>query len=286
MMKLETLSDCELLQKTKKLRTEEKSLTSQVLEHLQEVENRKLYCDLGISSLFSYCLKELEYSPAEASVRVNAVRLVKSHPEIKEKIDRGIMSLTSASLAQSFFREQKVTGEKQKEILKQIEGTSTRETKMLLEKRTAMSEGRTRSLTLNVGERVLKKLEKVQADFEDASELQVIEALLDQYLAKKAQAKPHRLVKSAPQNQRTITRAVKESIYSRAHARCESISPVNGKRCTARTQLQWDHIRPIAMGGSSSVENIRVLCFSCNQRQRMKLGISRPIELPDQIVEL
>jgi hypothetical protein len=271
---LKKMSDQELLQKTKKLRAEEKKLTSIVLEHLQEVENRKLYCELGLSTLFSYCVQELDYSPAEASVRVNAVRLVNRHPEVKAKIDSGALSLTSASLAQSFFREQKLDADQQKTILKEIEGTSTRLTKKILEEKNS---AKPKTLTLNLSERVLKKLAKVQADFEDSSEQQVIEALLDQYLAKKEEAKARRATHSAPKNQRTITRAVKESVYSRAHARCEYVSPVSGKRCSGRTQLQWDHIRPIALGGSSGVDNIRLLCFSCNQRQRIKLGMMRPL---------
>jgi hypothetical protein len=274
-MKAKTLSDGELLQKTKDLRADEKKLTSLVLEHLQEVENRKLYCELGISSLFSYCVQELDYSPAEASVRVNAVRLISRHPEVKAKLDSGALSLTSASLAQSFFREQNIAPARQGEILQSLENTSTRETKKILEKQSGVAET-SRTLTLHVGARVLTKLEKVQADFDGASELTVLEALIDQYLAKKAETKARRDAKSTPKNQRTIARTVKETVYSRAHARCEYVSPENGKRCPARTQLQWDHIRPLALGGNSGSDNIRLLCFNCNQRARLKLGLVRP----------
>ena len=278
----EKISDQELLRKTKLLRGDEKKLTTLVLEHLQEVENRKLYSELGISSLFSYCVKELDYSSAEASVRVNAVRLVNRHPEIKEKIDSGTLSLTSASLAQGFFREQNTELATQKEILKEIEGTSTRETKKILEQKNIT---KPKMLNLTLEERLLKKLEKVQADFEDCSELQVIEALLDQYLADKAEAKPRRETKTAPKNQRTITRNIKEAVYSRARARCEFVSTSTGKRCTGRTNLQWDHIRPIALGGRSGHDNIRLLCFSCNQRQRVKNGLARPTLLKSSVLE-
>ena len=274
----EKISDQALLQKIKKLRVQEKMFTTLVLEHLQEVENRKLYSELGISSLFSYCVKELDYSSAEASVRVNAVRLVNRHPEMKEKIDSGVLSLTSASLAQSFFRDQNTETEKQKEILKEIEGTSTRETKKILEQKQT---NKPRILNLTLKERLLKKLEKVQGDFEDCSELQIIEALLDQYIAKKEETKPRRETKTAPKLQRTITRDVKEAVYSRAHARCEYVSAMSGKRCEGRTNLQWDHVRPIALGGRSEYDNIRLLCFSCNQRQRLKQELGRTSRLAE-----
>ena len=52
---LKNLSDEKLLMTTSKIVLEEKRLTSLVLEHLQEIENRKVYCDLGIESLFKYC---------------------------------------------------------------------------------------------------------------------------------------------------------------------------------------------------------------------------------------
>ena len=55
-----TLSDSELLIKTKNLVREEKRITQEVLNHLEEIEYRKLYLARGYSSLLDYCVKELK----------------------------------------------------------------------------------------------------------------------------------------------------------------------------------------------------------------------------------
>ena len=36
-------------------------------------------------------------------------------------------------------------------------------------------------------------------------------------------------------------------------------------RCGATFELQFDHIIPVSMGGSSTVENIELLCADCNR---------------------
>ena len=48
-MNLKNISDSDLLDKTKEVVTKEKFYTHLVLEHLSEVDKRKLYCDLGLS---------------------------------------------------------------------------------------------------------------------------------------------------------------------------------------------------------------------------------------------
>ncbi|MBF0360556.1 MAG: hypothetical protein HQK49_06065, partial [Oligoflexia bacterium] len=62
--KILSLKDYELLEKTKKLVAVEKAQTLEVLAHLQEISRRRLFCDLGYSSLFEYTHRELGYSEA------------------------------------------------------------------------------------------------------------------------------------------------------------------------------------------------------------------------------
>ena len=44
-----------------KLVQEERELLTSVLAHLREIERRRLFCDLGFSSLFSYAVEKLGY---------------------------------------------------------------------------------------------------------------------------------------------------------------------------------------------------------------------------------
>jgi hypothetical protein len=100
-MSLRSLSDKELLAATERLVQEERSLITEVLRHLREIETRKLYSELGCKSLFDYAVKKLGYAEAQAFRRINAMRLLKDLPEIEQKIDQGVINLTSLSLASS-----------------------------------------------------------------------------------------------------------------------------------------------------------------------------------------
>lgn len=62
-----------------------------------------------------------------------------------------------------------------------------------------------------------------------------------------------------------ISDEVKQFIWIRDEGRC--------RHCGATTELQFDHIIPVAMGGSSEVENLQILCGPCNRRKAAGLTI-------------
>ncbi|MET9517601.1 HNH endonuclease signature motif containing protein [Streptomyces sp. NPDC002994] len=37
--------------------------------------------------------------------------------------------------------------------------------------------------------------------------------------------------------------------------------------CGSTSELQYDHIIPVAMGGSSELDNLQLLCGPCNRRK-------------------
>jgi 5-methylcytosine-specific restriction endonuclease McrA len=70
----------------------------------------------------------------------------------------------------------------------------------------------------------------------------------------------------APRPSRTnhIPAHVKREVLRRAGGRrCEWILP-SGERCDCRRMLQFDHIKALALGGPSTLENVRLLCRSHN----------------------
>lgn len=112
---------------------QEKEILSQVLWHLREIDNRKLYCDAKCGSLFDYCVKVLKYSEGQASRRVSACRLLKELPEINEQIKNGDLNLTQLNQAKSFFNDENIKDPiKKKKILKRLAGKTTRETERIL----------------------------------------------------------------------------------------------------------------------------------------------------------
>jgi len=57
----------------------------------------------------------------------------------------------------------------------------------------------------------------------------------------------------------TIPAAVRREVWRRDGGRCTYVSP-DGQRCPAASHLEYDHIRPVALGGDSTVGNVRIAC--------------------------
>ncbi len=64
-------------------------------------------------------------------------------------------------------------------------------------------------------------------------------------------------------NPRYISPAIRHQVWNRDERKC--------RICNSKRYLNFDHIKPIAHGGLSSVENLRLLCSQCNQRQAIKI---------------
>ena len=65
-------------------------------------------------------------------------------------------------------------------------------------------------------------------------------------------------------SKRTIPAAVKRAVRERDGERCAFVSE-DGRRCEARTLLEFDHQEPVARGGAATVENVRLVCRAHNQ---------------------
>ena len=52
---------------------------------------------------------------------------------------------------------------------------------------------------------------------------------------------------------------VKQYVWARDEGRCRA--------CGATTELQFDHVIPVVMGGGSAADNLQILCGPCNRRK-------------------
>ncbi len=103
-MNLKHLTDKSLLTDTKVLVGKEREFLTKILHHLKEIDKRKLYSDLGYSSLYEYCVRELGYSEGNAQRRIQTCRLLTEVPEIEEKIEMGLLKIIKKTKAKEILK--------------------------------------------------------------------------------------------------------------------------------------------------------------------------------------
>ena len=137
-IKFGTLSDEALIQNTKQEVARERESTIAVIEYLEEIESRRLYSKYGYSTLWEFVVKELGYDSGSAQRRINAARISRVVPEVKEALTSSALCLTTVSMIEQFTKNERKQGVKtysaaeKKELLDQVAHKSTRETEAIL----------------------------------------------------------------------------------------------------------------------------------------------------------
>lgn len=259
-MKLKNMPDEKLLSEMNELAHQERELISQILWHLKEIDQRKLYAEMKCGSLFEYCVKVLRYSEGQASRRVTACRLLRELPELSFEIEKGELNLTQLNQAKHFFYEEQIhLPEEKKKVLDQIKGKTTRESEKILW--SLKKEEAPRKVSISLNEETLDELRKLQGlkahTYHD----------LDSLLMKMCQEvgvlwNPEnikRRSRGASIHQRYISVQLKAEVWERDQGRC--------RNCQSQYAIELDHIKPYALGGKTTLENLQLLCRNCNQRK-------------------
>ena len=132
-MDLSNLSDENLLERTFKYARSERKITHIVLWHINEVEHRRLYAQMGYSSIFKYISQHLGYGEKAAYERMHASRLLRKMPELAEKMEEGTLNLTQVVQVQSCINKEvragnKVDSEQTARIFDKIESLTGEQT--------------------------------------------------------------------------------------------------------------------------------------------------------------
>ncbi|MES2768657.1 MAG: HNH endonuclease signature motif containing protein [Bdellovibrionota bacterium] len=312
-MNLKHFSNQNLLENAKRLSSEERKITTEILHHLREIENRKLHLEMGFSSIFEYCLRELKYSESQAQRRICAMRLIRDLPEVEAKIKEGSLSLSNAAKIQSFIRqaykdEKPLNLSEKKELVQKIENKSTRECELELiklspepiitrSKERIISEEYT-ELKLTIKKDLKDKIDQVknllshqnpEGDLNKLLELMcdmVIKkkdpsqrrASTSQQVELKKEVEAQKINKNVvgtlskeisdsknrkickPVN-RYIPGTIKQEVYMRDKGCCTFTDQKTKRRCNSKHLIQYDHIKPMAFNGETTVQNLRLLCF-------------------------
>ena len=97
------LPDYLLLSQTRQLARHEQALQILVLDHLREIEARRLHLTRGYGSLFDYVVHELGYTAAAAWRRIKAMRLCSATSGARELLQDGKLNLSNAAQLQNLF---------------------------------------------------------------------------------------------------------------------------------------------------------------------------------------
>ncbi|MEK2644273.1 HNH endonuclease [Bdellovibrio sp. BCCA] len=136
-MDLSKVTNSELLVRLEKLVRTERKITHLILCHINEVEARRLYAELGFDSMFKYLTKHLGYGEDSAYRRLQAARVLKQVPTVAEKLEEGSLNLTQLTQVQKCIKQEIKLGNKvdihqTTQILEEIQNKSSFETQKYL----------------------------------------------------------------------------------------------------------------------------------------------------------
>ncbi|MGC4095023.1 MAG: HNH endonuclease signature motif containing protein [Polyangiaceae bacterium] len=308
MTSLHVVGDGELLARTLALVGREREVLAELVEHLAEIDRRRLYLDQACSSLFSYCHERLGFSEDEAIKRMRVARLVARRPEVVAELRSGNIHLTGLFLLSRFMEAPNWS-----ELLSEARGKSRRELERLLaghfprpdvpgqvlelagsgaglasggpgasaERARArlepLSESRYRvefTASSDLHEKMVRAEELLSHSVERGDLAQLFERALDCLIEQEARrrlgaGRPHAR-RALKAGSRHVPVEVARQVWERDGNQCTFID-ADGRRCSARHLLTLEHRVPFALGGPSTVENLCILCASHNAHRARRV---------------
>ncbi|MGZ3794006.1 MAG: HNH endonuclease, partial [Bdellovibrio sp.] len=308
---LSKISNSDLEFQLKNLVAKERKLLHVILERIKEVDVRKIYLERAYSSLYEYLVKELGYSGSAAMRRLEAARLLKDVPTLAEKIQEGSVNLSQIGELSRALKEKektcgmKMSGVQKEELITIIAGKTTQATQKELSLALDVQPKKYDSQRMQQDESIRLEITLTKEQYQklmtckdqaaallfqnqkDGSLGSLIEALADQYLAKKIKSEvdtptktkntgtkngvkftaktvseTERVIKSRVN--KTLTPKTRNAVLSRDLC-CQFKDRKTGRQCRSTFALQVDHKTPRWASGDHSIENLQVLCFYHNQ---------------------
>jgi len=355
-MSLRSLSNQKILSQTRELVHRERTLTLEVLLHLNEIERRRLYLGLGHPSMFEYCIATLGYSSSAAGRRIRTARCVVRFPAVYALLESNDINLSTVCQVAGIL-----TAENADAVLASIRGKSQREVDAIVagyQPTSALPRDSVRAVVVETRHDapIEKRADSVAlprvsarpgdtpsrtpldapdgASIEDASmhsrsgsasvvthstetHYVVQFAAASEFMTQLERARSlagHRLPPNATfeqvfafalayfiknedpierearrekrvarsetrasaelahgaDNSRYVPARIRDKVFARDKGRCTFVGSA-GKRCNASRGIQIDHVKPIAHGGASTVENLRLLCAQHNRLEAERI---------------
>lgn len=292
-MDFKLIEDRQLLKDIVVTSKKEKYFSTVFLFQLEEIDRRKLYCDLAYGSMWDYLMGEFDLTRSQTQTRICAVRFIRGCARAREAVASGELSLTAATLLGGHVRqEEKDTGEKYTLAQKnELVDLAKRKSVTEIEKILHGKKSRMVKYKITISEETKKLFEEFKELKGAYSDEEVIVLCLKEKLAAiknqvavtKSSAQATVEVKEVSVTKKTvvakktgryIAAAVKRKVLERAHHQCEHVNPETGKRCTEKRFLEFDHREPFSAFSStidvSSEDNVRLLCHNHNIRSAVQ----------------
>ena len=131
---LKDVSDRRLLSNLRRLSEKEHETVLSILVHLIEIDRRRLYLEMGYSSLFKLCVKEFKYSESVAGRWIAVARCIKRFPRAYRALASGKVNMSNLGRIASIMNESN-----EKELLRSIIGATGREVEHLVSRHSPRS---------------------------------------------------------------------------------------------------------------------------------------------------
>jgi len=336
-----------LLRETTEFTKQERWVTARLLVRLAAVEKRELYAPCGYSSMWEYCLGELQMSEDAASRRLWAARKCREFPALFDALADGRIHLTAVHTLATHLVPGNVdeliaaaTGKTKAQLREWLacrfpqpavptvicpvacapQPTAAASTHELMPPPPAECKNFLHALArvpvpstepkspdpqvplrerahvdplnaeqvrvqFTMSRRVLEKMQQAQDLLGHQVPRQDIAALFEKLLdmaipvlekKKFAATDRPRALRATPStsegaapatsaaNPRTIPAQVKRNVWKRDGGQC-TFKSATGRRCACTRGLEYDHVKPVALGGEPTTDNMRLLCRKHNQ---------------------
>ena len=281
-----TLNDDELNSKLRTIAAEERMLTQIAVEHIAEVDIRKLYLKLGYPSMYEYLISEIGYSEGCAQRRIDAARLYQMVPEVSEMLKEGRVTLSQITKAKQIFRQVKKETQElvplqiQKQILKKMENKSVRETDLILAQefnikveskdKCKIQKDESVRVELTFSKEEMELIKKAQELLSTKTGGRLKDTLVETAKRVIKEFEPKKSA-TAVAATKSVTPKLKREILKRDQC-CQFRDLKTNRVCGAKLFLEVDHVLPRFAGGSHDPKNLRMLCRNHNQfRYRAEL---------------
>jgi hypothetical protein len=275
------LDDDGLRRELSRLAARERGDTARLVAHLAELDRRGSHILWGFRSLFEYCCGELRLSEHEAFNRIEAARLARRLPGVLGPLADGSVNLTTLRVLGPVLTDENhraLLDEARHKRKWQVEEIAARVAPrpdvppVIRPMVTPLAPGRY-EVRFTVSRETLDKLNHAQDLLGHPAGSRDIAAVFDRALTvlvtellktKCGVTDRPRRAKPMDADTHDTPAAVKRVVWNRDGGRCRYVGP-DGRRCTATSGLQFHHVKPWAVNGPPTVENIELRCGPHNR---------------------